>query len=52
MDDDKFAIRYPRLFQGTTWQWGLSGAHFILMDKAPSKDLIANVNLVPYIRSD
>lgn len=52
MDEDQFAIRYPHLFQGITWQWGPSRAHFILMDKAPWKDLIANVNLVPYIRSD
>lgn len=40
------AARFPELFAPA--DWGFASAKFRRIDKAPSDELVANVNLVPY----
>lgn len=49
MNSNDLASQYPHLFQQVTWLWGPTRAHFVLLEKAPPGDKIANVNIVPHI---
>ncbi len=40
---------YPHLFNPVRWPWGPTEAQFKLMTEPPPYNLIANVNLVPYV---
>ena len=41
--------KYPHLLQEVTWPWGPTRARFAVLDKAPPRHLISNVNLVPHV---
>jgi 8-oxo-dGTP diphosphatase len=41
--------RYPHLFREMTWPWGPVQVKFQIMDQLPPLELIAHVNLTPYL---
>ena len=44
----ELAKQYPHLFTEVFWPWEPAKAVFVLLEKVPPVDLIANVNIVPY----
>jgi 8-oxo-dGTP diphosphatase len=46
---DDLAVKFPHLFQEVIWPWGPTRARFELMKRAPVKELISNINLVPCV---
>lgn len=47
LSSDDLGSKFPHLFEEVIWPWGPTRARFVLLDDAPSNQLIANVNLVP-----
>lgn len=44
-----FATQFPHLFNEVTWPWGRTRAKFMLLDRVPQHEEIANVDIVPRI---
>ncbi len=51
MSSNYFNKDYPHLFHEAIWPWGPTRARFLLLDKAPLTSQIANINIVPRIRT-
>ncbi|MFU8772458.1 MAG: hypothetical protein ACNA8H_08575 [Anaerolineales bacterium] len=41
--------KYPHLFREMTWPWGPAQVKFQILDQLPPLELIAHVNLTPYL---